>query len=82
VVVIREFDGNAPLRDKAIAVGVLFDKLALMRGEATSRSESKDISDDISPTVKRELRRRYAELDPARDDVAREGAEGTTTPAG
>jgi hypothetical protein len=80
--VIREFDGNAPLRDKAIAVGVLFDKLALMRGEATSRSESKDISDDISPTVKRELRRRYAELDPARDDVAREGAEGTTTSAG
>jgi hypothetical protein len=54
--VIREFDGDAPLRDKAIAVGVLFDKLALMRGEATARTESKTFSDDLNDHERAALR--------------------------
>lgn len=39
---------DAPLRDKVIAVGVLYDKHALLTGAATSRSESRDITGTIS----------------------------------
>lgn len=53
---------EAPLQARVIAFGVLYDKHALMSGEATSRSESKNISDDLPASVKRELRRRYADL--------------------
>lgn len=68
--VIREFDGDAPLRDKAVAVGVMFDKLALMRGEATSRTESRSLIDDLDDheteifgeVVRAELTRRADEL--------------------
>lgn len=73
--VLGALDGDAPLRDRAVAFGVLFDKWALMSGEATSRTESKDISDDIPASVKRQLRTRFADLagDPG-DGVAAEGA--------
>jgi hypothetical protein len=43
-VVVRELDGPAPLRDKALATAILFDKLALVRGEATIRTESRDLN--------------------------------------
>ena len=36
--------GDAPLRDKATATGILYDKHALLMGMATSRSESRDLT--------------------------------------
>ena len=39
-------DPDAPLRDKAQAFGILYDRFALLSGEATSRSEHRDISVD------------------------------------
>jgi hypothetical protein len=68
---------------KAATTGaIIFDKMALASGDATSRTESRNISDDIPASVKRELRRRYAAIDSGGDDVAREGAEGATSTAG
>ena len=40
--------GDAPLRDKATAVGILYDKHALLTGSATSRTEARDITGTIS----------------------------------
>lgn len=40
----------------AIAAGVLYDKHALMTGEATSRTESKALTDDLDDTEKQRLR--------------------------
>ena len=61
---------EAPLRDKATALGVLYDRYALMVGEATSRTESKALTDDLSP----EERQR------ARDWIVALPATGTTEP--
>jgi hypothetical protein len=36
---------DAPLRDKSIALGVLYDKYALMTGGATGRTESRELND-------------------------------------
>lgn len=47
---------EAPLRDKATALGILYDRFALMSGEATSRTESKALTDDISPDERQRLR--------------------------
>jgi hypothetical protein len=66
----------------ATAGAIIFDKMALSTGDATSRTESRNISDDIPASVKRELRRRYAAIDSGGDDVAREGAEGATSTTG
>ena len=40
--------GDAPLRDKATAVGILYDKHALLTGSATSRTEARDITGTIA----------------------------------
>lgn len=56
--VIAGFDGDDPLQQKATAAAILFDKLALMRGEATSRSESRDLTkvyDDHELTTLRDF---------------------------
>lgn len=76
-------DPDAPLQARANTFGILFDKWALMSGEATSRSESKDITDDIPLSVKRQLRSRFADLagDPG-DGVAAEGAHGAAATEG
>jgi hypothetical protein len=37
-------DGRAPLRDKATALGILYDKYALLTGAATARTESRDLT--------------------------------------
>jgi hypothetical protein len=39
---------DAPLRDKATAVGILYDKHALLTGGATARSENRDITGTLS----------------------------------
>lgn len=41
-------DPDAPLRDKVMAVGVLYDKRALLTGDATSRTESRDLTGTLS----------------------------------
>ena len=42
--VVKGLSGDAPLRDKSVALGILYDKHALMTGLATSRSESRDLT--------------------------------------
>src|SRR5688500_17942752 len=40
--------GDAPFRDKAVALGILYDKHALLTGGATGRTESRDLTGTIS----------------------------------
>ena len=37
--------GDAPLRDKSVALGILYDKHALLTGGATGRMESRELND-------------------------------------
>jgi hypothetical protein len=47
--VARAFpDPTATLRDKALALGILYDKHALLTGAATSRTESRDLTGTLS----------------------------------
>lgn len=41
-------DPDVPLRDKQAALATLYDRHALLTGGATTRSESRDISDTLS----------------------------------
>lgn len=41
-------DPDTALRDKSVALGILYDKHALLTGGATARSESRDITDTLS----------------------------------
>lgn len=41
-------DPQATLKDKAVALGIIYDKHALITGGATNRSESRDISGTLS----------------------------------
>ena len=71
-------DPKEGLKAKSEALFGLMQQHALMIGEATSRTEAKNITDDLPAAAKRELRRRYADL--ARDagnGVALEGAHRT-----
>lgn len=40
--------GDAPLRDKSVALGILYDKHALLTGGATGRTESRDLTGTLS----------------------------------
>lgn len=42
--VAKGLTGDAPLRDKAVALGVIYDKHALLTGGATARSETRGLS--------------------------------------
>jgi hypothetical protein len=46
--IAKGIKGDAPLRDKVVAVGVLYDKFALLTGSATARTESRDLSGTFS----------------------------------
>lgn len=46
--VVEGLDSNAPLRDKATALGILYDKYALLTGAATARTESRDLTGTLS----------------------------------
>lgn len=64
--VIKGIKGDAPLRDKAVALGILWDKQALMSGQATSRSEHTEMAEHLddheaqalSDLIDEELKRR------------------------
>lgn len=65
--------GDAPLKDKAAALQVLYDRHALMTGQATSRTESRSITEDLPADDKRRIREWIDSLtaagDPAGDPV-------------
>ena len=46
--VVEGFTSDAPLRDKAQALGILYDRHALLTGGATARSEQRDITGTLS----------------------------------
>lgn len=46
--VVKGLAGDAPLRDKSVALGILYDKHALLTGMATSRAESRDLTGTLS----------------------------------
>jgi hypothetical protein len=46
--VAKGLKGDAPLRDKATAVGILYDKHALLTGMATARTENRDLTGTLS----------------------------------
>lgn len=62
----------------ATAGAIVFDKMALSLGEATARTETKDVSVDIPDQIKRELRDRFA--DAVRGEAAAVEAEGEAGP--
>ena len=43
--VVKGLTGDAPLRDKSVALGILYDKHALLTGGATGRTESRELND-------------------------------------
>lgn len=67
-------DPKAPLRDRAIALGILSDKALLLTGMATSRHEAVGKGDDADPTAgmtaeeKRDLKRWIDQIEQARDE--------------
>jgi hypothetical protein len=71
--IAKGIQGDAPLRDKATAVGILYDKHALLTGGATGRTESRDITGTLSDLeVALHIR--------AANDLVASGAGGTTPP--
>lgn len=74
--------GTVEARDLTILLGVATDKHLLMSGDATARTETKDIS-DLDPATKRRLRTRFADLasDPG-DGVAAESQSGPAATEG
>src|SRR5205085_12458980 len=44
--IIKDID-TAPLRDRAVAFGILVEKMMLVRGDATTRTESRSLADDL-----------------------------------
>ncbi len=45
--VIAGLKGDAKLSEKSVALGILYDKYALMTGQATNRSEHRELSDEM-----------------------------------
>lgn len=43
--VIKGLQGDAPLKEKAVAFGVVYDRYALLTGGATGRTENRDLND-------------------------------------
>jgi hypothetical protein len=76
-------DPDAPLQARATTFGILFDKWALMSGEATARTETKDVTVDLPDDIRRDLRDRFSDrLRTPDEGVEAEGAQGAATPAG
>lgn len=54
--VIEAFDQEADVQKKATAAAIMFDKVALLRGEATARTESRSLTDGLNDHEKQKLR--------------------------
>ena len=61
-------DTTTDMAKVAVASGILYDKLALMSGEATSRTETKALTDDLSDDEKQRLRQWIVDLPAAIPD--------------
>ena len=88
-IVITGFDGPEPLQQKATAAAILFDKLALMRGEATSRSEVRPLAEEYNDhelatlnTVLRDELARRTDQRATETAVGVPAATGADTPGG
>ena len=68
--VVEGLDSKAPLRDKSVALGILYDKYALLTGAATARTESRDLTGTLSD----------AELIAALRSADPSGGDGGTPP--
>jgi len=66
--VLEGLESNAPLRDKALALATLVDRYALLNGEATARTETKALTDDLSDDEKQRLRQWIVDLPAAVPD--------------
>jgi hypothetical protein len=75
--VAKGLRSDAPLRDKATAVGILYDKHALLTGGATARSENRDITGTLSDADVATAIRYAEDLTRAGGGGASEEAEGT-----
>lgn len=72
--VAKGLRSDAPLRDKATAVGILYDKHALLTGGATGRTENRDLTGTLEDAdIAKALR--YA------DDLTRSGGGGAAPSA-
>ena len=72
--VAKGLRSDAPLRDKATAVGILYDKHALLNGLATNRTESRDLTGTLSDAEIAEAIREAQRLaSPSRTPAAAEG---------
>ena len=91
--VIEAFDEEADVQKKATAAAILFDKIALLRGDVTSRSEVSTFhgyNDHEKRAIADLLRQALAgdgTADPAAPDAAGAGVEapsptGATSPTG
>ena len=65
---LEGLESNAPLRDKALALATLVDRYALLNGEATARTETKALTDDLSDDEKQRLRQWIVDLPAAVPD--------------
>jgi transposase-like protein len=72
--VVKGLKGDAPLKEKAHALGVMYDRHALLTGGATGRTESRDLSSRsdheralLSDVIDAELARRLTDPEPAED---------------
>ncbi len=75
--VIEGLKGDAPLKEKSVALATVYDRHALLTGGATARSESRDITGTISDA---ELLAAILSADPgARPEGSAQEAEGATT---
>ncbi len=54
--VVEGLTGDAKLGEKAVALGVIYDKYALLSGNVTSRSETQSITDGLPEDKRRKLR--------------------------
>ncbi len=55
--VIKGIEGDAPLREKAEAMKVMADRYALLTGEATSRSEHRELTEALDDHEREALAR-------------------------
>ena len=67
-------DPKAALRDKSVALGILYDKHALLTGGATARSESRDITGSLADSDIAEAIRTAERLTRAGEERASEKA--------
>lgn len=71
-------DPDAALRDKSVALGILYDKHALLTGGATARSESRDITGTLADSDIADAIRTAEHLVAASQGRAPQETEGET----